>query len=116
MNPDDLVRILDELGERLGPTGEFVFALAVRQVYIDAITMIVLSAAYVVALAVAVPRVARWIADGDSYDGRGLVGIFGGVGATILGVLLLVGVLWYVPALFNPGYAALRNILGAVQP
>ena len=36
MNPDDIARILDDLGQRLGPTGEYVFSLAVRQVYIDA--------------------------------------------------------------------------------
>lgn len=116
MNPDDLVRILDELGERLGPTGEYVFALAVRQVYVDALFWIVAFVLYVAALIIAVPWVARWIADGNSSSDRGLVGILGGIGAITLGGTLLVGVLSSAPALFNPEYAALRDILGTVLP
>ncbi len=34
MNPDDIARILDDLGSRIGPAGEYVFALAVRQAVI----------------------------------------------------------------------------------
>lgn len=34
MSPDDLAKILDELGKRLGPTGQHVFELAVRNVVI----------------------------------------------------------------------------------
>ena len=31
MNPEDIGRVLDEIGERIGPAGEYAFGLAVRQ-------------------------------------------------------------------------------------
>lgn len=31
MNPEDIGKILDEIGERIGPAGEYAFTLAVRQ-------------------------------------------------------------------------------------
>lgn len=36
MNPEDVGRVLDELGERIGPAGEYAWQLTVRQVVIDA--------------------------------------------------------------------------------
>ncbi|MFN2419260.1 MAG: hypothetical protein ABR593_10110 [Candidatus Limnocylindria bacterium] len=36
MNPEDVGRILDEIGERIGPAGEYAWTLTVRQVVIDA--------------------------------------------------------------------------------
>ncbi len=37
MNPEDIGRILDEIGERIGPAGEYAWHLTVRQVVIDAV-------------------------------------------------------------------------------
>jgi hypothetical protein len=40
MTADDIAKILDELGKRLGPAGDHLFALTARQVQIEAITSI----------------------------------------------------------------------------
>ena len=36
MKPEDIARILDDLGTRIGPAGEYVWQLTVKQVLIDA--------------------------------------------------------------------------------
>lgn len=35
MNPEDIGRILDEIGERIGPAGEYAWTITVKQVFID---------------------------------------------------------------------------------
>jgi len=126
MTADELSRILDELGKRLGPTGRHVFDLAVRQVYIDAIIGIVIG---VVVVSIYVVGMNKLIAmtrsalvrqkESDHYYSSDpfldwfpvdMVGIFAGV-AVILGVRNLVDSLSH---LANPEYAALRDLMGAL--
>jgi hypothetical protein len=119
MNADELTRLLDELGTRLGPTGEYVFGLAVRQVYINAVTSVVLLGVALAVGALAGPRVLRWVRAGN--DGRGygndreivafILGICWGFGL----VLAVLAVVMYVPSVLNPEYAALRSLLGQIQ-
>lgn len=118
MNPDDLARILDELGQRLGPTGEYVFALAVRQVYINAVTSVVALSVIVLVGWFAIPRLNRWrTAPGaDDTGGRDLILL---LPAFMYGALVIGLALWTlgaVPSIFNPEYAALRDILSAINP
>jgi hypothetical protein len=55
MNPDDLARILDDLGRRVGPAGERVFELAVRQqVITNGLWATAAGAVVVIAVAIAV--------------------------------------------------------------
>ncbi len=115
MNTDDLARLLDELGQRLGPTGEYVFQLAVRQVYVNAILSIGLWLALVIARRARPPGVALgggrrvllhprahgdvrrpWVPDRSDRPHRPAIGGLQG--------------------LLNPEYAALRDIMGAIRP
>ena len=115
MTADDLAKVLDELGKRIGPAGEYVFGLAVRQVYIDAATSIVFAVVTAAIWALAWPRVYRWVQDGDSYSDREIVGILLGIAAFSLAIIAAVSLACSVPALFNPEYAAIRNLIGAIK-
>lgn len=102
MSADDLAKILDELGQRLGPTGEHVFALAVRQQLIEGwlsvgggIVLLVLS----VLGAIVLSR--------RTYDFEWL---FAGIPAIVAAIFIAFG----LPQLLNPEYAAIRDLLRAV--
>jgi hypothetical protein len=117
VNPDDLARILDDLGERLGPTGEYLFELAVRQVYIEAATAAVLAVAWIAITAATVRPIYRWSqGDPNGHGGREMIASIGGMTWCLLGVLILGMAAYAVPAILNPEYAALRNLLGAIAP
>jgi hypothetical protein len=115
VNPEDLARILDELGQRLGPTGEYVFALAVRQVYINAATSAVALLVSLLFARWAVGRIRAYVARGDSYSTRDVDAGFAYAG---LGLLVAATVLWAflaIPGVLNPEYTALRSLIGAIQ-
>ena len=120
MNPDDLARFLDELGERLGPTGEYVFALTVRQVFAEAIFGLVMLLLFGI-LGVLVMRWA-WPGDGKWFDRDGdptkatLVVFAGGCLVFIaLMLFVLVGKTIFT-TLINPEYAALERLIALVNP
>ena len=56
MNPEDVGKILDEIGERIGPAGEYAFELAVRQQLITGALWTVLWAGVIALCVIAV----RW--------------------------------------------------------
>jgi uncharacterized protein involved in response to NO len=112
MNADDLAKILDELGKRLGPTGSHVFELAVRQVYINAGTAVVCLAIVVALGWIATPRLYRWQQDGNDRDiVCAILGIVYGFVAVIVGLMALIA----VPLVFNPEYAAIRDLIGQIK-
>ena len=116
MNPDDIARILDDLGQRLGPTGEYVFSLAVRQVYIDALIATVFLVLPVVACAVILPRTYRWVMDApDSYSSREIAGVLTFAGLLCWLAFAVINAFLVIPDVLNPEYAALRDILGAIR-
>ena len=59
MNATDLSSTFDELGKRLGPAGQHVFELAVRQVYVDAATAAIAFITVVVVGVASGPRIYR---------------------------------------------------------
>jgi phosphoglycerol transferase MdoB-like AlkP superfamily enzyme len=123
MNPDDLARILDELGRRLGPAGEHVFALAVRQQYIEGWTW--LAALGVLAIIAAiVTAVVRWRI--TEYNRTNLPGSKTHVGfgwrvfcyGAVWSLFFLVAFFFLgkiATQLLNPEYAAIQDILRAVR-
>lgn len=116
MNPDDLAKILDDLSRRLGPAGQHVFDLAVRQVIIDSVIGIVFGVLFIVVfLIVARIDIAQAREHGDLFDAPlgfplMMVTIFASIAA--LGSLYLIGM--DLSRLFNPEYSAIRDILGAL--
>lgn len=117
MNPDDLAKVLDELGERLGPTGEYVFALAVRQVYINAVLFGVFFVVSVALTVWASSRLIRWAADDGPYGDRGLLAVFAGtIMIVVTGALGLQFLGFSLPDVLNPEYAAIRDLLSNIVP
>ena len=115
MNADDLAKILDELGQRLGPTGEYVVQLAVRQVYVEAIVTIVATALLAVAGLVVGPRIYRWYEADEPYGIREMPTLVVGLLFPIAMLVGITGTLIAIPRLLNPEYAALRDIIGAIR-
>lgn len=136
MTVTDLAALLDELGRRLGPAGQHVFELAVRQVYIDGIIRCIGSGVVAVVLLAAWLYIARWTrrrwsAEQALYaDGKGRWSSIGqrgpdlfdyaypfGFGSLFLGLAFLIAlatVAGSLARLLNPEYAAIRDILAAV--
>lgn len=116
MTPDDIIRLLDELGQRLGPAGERVFALAVRQVYAEALVAILAFAVVVAVGAIAAPRLARWASGGDTYSADRPLAVLMlalpyGMSVIVLGCAALLT----LPGLLNPEYAALSRLLSEIR-
>lgn len=116
MSPDDLSKILDELGQRLGPAGGHVFELAVRQAIIDGVMSLVGGVVYLAAFLVGVVlavRITRRPAssDRDDFVTREMAPVLfllvGGIGALVAAVCALGG----LSTLLNPEYAAIRDLL-----
>ena len=120
VNPDDLARILDELASRLGPGGEYVFGLAVRQALIDGIigtvvgTVILLAAVVGIGKAIGLSR--SQLADNTEFMDVAFPWVFGGIIAMVpvgFGAMSLGSGL---SKLLNPEYAALTDILSRIVP
>lgn len=109
MNSDDIIRILDELGERLGPAGQRVFELAVRQVFVNGITVSILLIGYLVL------GWFLWRKYHESQPTEDIGWFIGTVLYAIVGLVLITGAIFYIPAMLNPEYAALRELLTMVR-
>jgi hypothetical protein len=116
MSATDLAALLDELGRRLGPAGQHVFELAIRQVYINAITAVVAVGLLLVVGVVSVPIAERWrtAENADSAGGRDFVLLLPGVFYIGALVMALTWVVSTVPAVLNPEYAAIQDILRSI--
>lgn len=113
MNPDDITRILDELGNRLGPAGQHAFELAVRYKVTDAIVGIGFWAGLAVLAAIGLRKL--WTKEFDDPMDRDLARA---VGSLLGGIGVLAGaafVCMNIVTLLNPEYAALRDIVGALR-
>lgn len=128
MNPEDLARILDDLGERLGPAGEYAFSLAVRQVFIDGamglvvglVGVVVIAAVFAVAIRATRREWHRQLADRDSYHRPDFMmdiafpWFLGGFLLLLPFGFCLTLLMSAIPKLLNPEYAALADILSRI--
>jgi len=123
MTADDLAKILDELGQRLGPAGQHVFALAVRQQLIDgaigAALIVVLVVLTILVTIVAHNGVADFNArhphPSNDYVGLGWrFGMYCGIWAAAVIIIAFIGGI-AASKLLNPEYAAIKDILGAIH-
>jgi hypothetical protein len=115
MDPEEVIRLLDALDTRLGPTGRYIFDLAVRQVYIEAALGVILLGLVALGSAILGRWLYRWV-EADSYGGGReylayiLYLTVGGLAVVLAGI----AVGHIVPAL-NPEYAAIRDILSTLR-
>lgn len=118
MNPEDVGRVLDEIGERIGPAGEYAWQLTVRQVVIDAAlwgALGLFSLVLTTFLFVAIRRNDREaIARGDTNDLFGWGGALGITGLALIPALALI--IWPGSMLLNPEYHAMTRLLERLVP
>jgi len=114
MNPDDLAKILDELGQRLGPAGQHVFELAIRQVYINAGVGLLLLVPVAIAWRWAIPIIRREQAK-DFLD-QSIAVAMGVVLGLIATGIVCVSAITSISDVLNPEYAALKDILSRIVP
>jgi len=109
VTPEQITQLLDELGQRLGPAGEHVFQLAVRQAFIDGWTMIGLF--IVVGLLSLVCGLLAIFHEWDSYSAAP---ISLGFGAVFGGAISMLALSYGIPYLLNPEYQAIKSLLEAL--
>jgi hypothetical protein len=129
MNPEDVGRILDEIGERIGPAGSHVFELAIRQAIIDGSASLVAGVILIVVAVWAFRRARTAIYRkpepdpnrGTYYSSTDKMDEYfpmGGVAAAT-GIVFILGI-WTVydgvTSLLNPEYAAIRDLLSRLVP
>lgn len=127
MNAEDLAAILDELGRRLGPTGEYVFRLAVQRVIVSsalsslaAVLCLVGFGAFIVVAYRSYRGFDRTMKTGGyrdrewMMDGPGFFFAMAGIAATLVAGVAFVVLFASITALLTPEYTALRDILSAV--
>ena len=115
MNPEDIGRILDEIGERIGPAGAYAWGLAVRYQIIDGILGAVVGLG-IAAVSVFAMRFA-WRQTSQSEDiDRGFVRMI----AALIGFPLLVFSIFWIGGslvqLMNPEWSAIKSIISAAKP
>lgn len=118
MTADQLAQLLDELGKRLGPAGEHVYQLTVRQVVIESLLWGCLGL-FLVALSVPALIAMRRSDRKAIAEGRPESDLFGWWGTTWLtGMSLVPGlaILVFVSTqLLNPEFHAIMRLIGAVS-
>lgn len=111
MNADEITRLLDELGKRLGPAGEHVFELAVRQqVIVSTMWLIGASLVALICLTILVSAIVYVVRHDDTADGpfnAGAIALFLLIPTIVVAVL-------NIPTLLNPEYAAMVAILNTL--
>ena len=132
MNADDLAKILDELGQRLGPTGERVFALAVQYQITSSLIWAIGSAIGLIAIAVGTVLCARltirnWRAAVAKTDKNAYFAtdpdmadyvfpwLLGGSAFGIAALVLISVLTSSLVTLANPEYSALRGLIESIK-
>jgi hypothetical protein len=116
VDSEDVIEIIDELGRRIEGPAKHVFELAIRQVYVEAVSALLFWLVLSVLMAAAARYYFRLYKRGDDViDGPMLVfmgTIFGGVAWLVSTVFVLAT----VPALLNPEWRAIEMIAGSLLP
>lgn len=109
MDTDEILKILDELGQRLTPAGKYVFELAIRQQVIDGVYSLVVGITFIV-IGLALYRWgSRNNKDWEIPSPANLSMIAGPVILGIAVIFLLTSE--FATKIFNPEYAALRDLI-----
>lgn len=126
MNAKTVTDLLDALAARFGTSAAHLWAVLIRQVYIDAIEITL----FYLVLGVAIVQLFRYVARATRADttpeqrrySSNVEWNVSAVIACVMGCLLSLMLFFYLPEfandigrLFNPEYGALRIILGAMK-
>jgi hypothetical protein len=114
VNPEDVGRILDEIGQRIGPAGEYAWQLTVRQVHIDAWLWMGFGVLILVAAIVCSSLLAyNFVAHKKWADGALASFWLYSVCAWLIGGGIVVA---NVVRLLNPEYHAMMQLVNQVMP
>lgn len=113
MSPEDLAKLLDQLGQRLTPPAERAFALAVQYEVTTSLIWIVVSAAFIVAASLVVLRTVHWARRTDVDDPWFPASLLI-LGAGFVGIIAFLQLTFCFITLVNPEYTALKHLLQAV--
>lgn len=118
MNPEDIGRILDEIGARIGPAGEYAWDTLVMG---ERIIGGVLVGAGVVAGAATfvLYRLGRWAYEthkgAGPYDSHDIGAVTFGIGCLTFFIAACALVGSGLPGLLAPEYVAIKQILGSIR-
>lgn len=114
MNPEDIGRILDEVGERIGPAGEYAWQVGVQHTAISAWAGLILP---IVALVIALPMVVISYPriDPERMDGWGAMLLVSGFVSVVAAVAFIGTVGDNLPDALVPEWAAIERLLGSVK-
>lgn len=115
MNPEDIGRILDEIGERIGPAGEYAWRIAVAHESLSSwIALLVPLSAFVIALVVLVVGI-RLVSVGgwgeETPTAGALTVMIGGFASLFTGIALLSVVGTELPDALIPEWGVLRQLV-----
>jgi predicted PurR-regulated permease PerM len=113
VSAEDLARLLDELGQRLGPTGAHVFELAVWYKVTDALVGMVFGILLALLPWLLVRYVRGRIDDHDDREFATTIAFVLAVACTVGGAMLVAS---DIITFLNPEYAALRDIVRTIKP
>jgi hypothetical protein len=113
MDNEQIIQLLDKLGERLTPTASHVYEIAVRQAIIGGICYIAL-AGVLLALLVFTIKAARRTT-GNHYDDD-IIKFLAGIGIIFFSIAALFSLGTGITHLLNPEYAALSDLLILLRP
>lgn len=119
MNPEDIAKVLDEIGKRVGPAGRHVWDVVIRQVAIESAIYLVAAIVFIGAAGVSLKLAIRSFHkekrnqydDGPAFIG----GVFAGASvlAFTIGLATARAAAMY---LLNPEYEAITRLLDKIVP
>jgi len=109
MNPEDVANVMDEIGRRVGPLGEQTAEILVRGTFAESLVWAI-GGAFLLLIAIGMVGLIIYGIRENSGDMVG-VGLFGAVGAAVVGLpILLVNMVGVIA----PDYVAIKHILEAI--
>ena len=117
MNPEDVGRILDEIGERIGPAGEAAWAILVRGVWVDSVIG-VLFGLFLTTVGVIITYFASKIGRQMDREDAGSMGFPLMIVGPVLGLTMMVigvpAIFLNLQGVFVPEFKAIEYILRAL--
>ena len=111
MTPEQVAQIIEMLAEKLGPLGEHVWTIYVRQVYVDVVGGVLWIIALLIG-AVAFQRLAIRARGMSSSVDREFMGAGAYIGIAVCILLAFCALTFGVLKILNPEYHAIQMLLG----
>lgn len=119
MNPDDVGRILDEIGERIGPAGEYAWATLVGgervMGFLGLSVGIILTVVAYVAYRLCRWAIAKHAAASSYYDSHDVAAVVFGIVGFFTAIMGLAFIGFAIPSIVAPEFVVLRNLIDGAR-